>query len=103
MTEHAFDNETVGRWRDAADRAHHEWCQWRSVNERASPAANDALLALKRLLAESMPKAVAEWSVSNWLITQQPIEACVAEELAEQRPWPSEASKLRGRLAPPLH
>jgi hypothetical protein len=50
-----------------------------------------------------MPKTVAEWSVTNWLIIGRPIEVCVREELTEQRPWPSGASKRRGQLAPPLH
>jgi hypothetical protein len=103
MGEHTFDAELTARWREVADHARYEFDQWNSVSSRASPAANVALLALKRVLAETVSKSVAEWAVTNWLITREPIEACVQVELADQRPWPSEASKRRGQLTPPSH
>ncbi|HZZ48102.1 MAG TPA: hypothetical protein VFE65_14575 [Pseudonocardia sp.] len=78
-----FDQGAICRWSEAAARAHHEWCQWSSVSDRASPAANEALLDLKRLLAESIPKAAAEWATTNRLVTGRSIEVCVREELPE--------------------
>lgn len=99
MPEQTFDPATVQRWQQLAGHTRTLLAQWTSVSDHNTEEADAALLALKQLLAETVPKPVAEWAVSRWWITREPIDECVRAELAERRPWPSEAAKLRRELA----
>lgn len=49
-----------------------------------SPAAREAISALtEAIVAEGVPRKGAEYAVTRWILTKEPIELCVAEEAGE--------------------
>lgn len=94
-----FDPVTVARWQTLADQTREAFNVWRHVSDPATPEAQGLARQLRRLLAETVDKKVAEWAFTNWLITKRPIEVCVAEELRERRAWPSAAGRQRRTLS----
>ena len=96
MTEHQFDPATVESWQTSADHTRTLLSAWATVSDPHTPEAAAAMLELRRLIAETVGKKVAEWAVTRWLITLEPIEDCVRAELTEQRPWPSRPKEEHG-------
>jgi hypothetical protein len=53
---------------------------------RRGPAARAALFALQDEIAKSVGARTADWAVTRWVITKQPIAEGVRLEVAEGRP-----------------
>lgn len=55
-----------------------------AVSDPFSPAAREALTVLtEAIVAEGVPRKTAEFAVTRWIITKDPIAQCVAEESGE--------------------
>ena len=80
--EHSF--EGWDRLAEAASR--HLEVRPKTVKEDDSPAARAALSALQDEIARSVGARTADWAVTRWMITKQPIRECVRLEVEERRP-----------------
>lgn len=60
-----FDPATVVAWQQLADQTREAFDVWRHVSDPATPEAQGLALQLRRLLAETVDKKVAEWAFTG--------------------------------------
>jgi hypothetical protein len=76
MPEHVF--EQTSEWDRLAELARHEIdADWRPGWSDEARAAVDQL---KALLGATVGPVLAEWAVSRWIITKEPLGKCVRAE-----------------------
>jgi hypothetical protein len=78
---------------------HAEWDQLAKTAREAidaersgtwSDTARTAVAALKGAMTPALGPGLADWAVSRWILTKQPLRTCIRAEVADQRPWPSQ-------------